>query len=105
MPTEDERLIFDQSRTVSQASPRMAKMSGREVIEAIRAGLLVPPPLARLIGFQIAAIADGQVEFALEPREDLENLAGALHGVSLPRFSTMPWALRCNPCCRPGRAR
>src|SRR5580700_11208126 len=80
MPTEDERLIFDQSRTVSQASPRMAKMSGREVIEAIRAGLLAPPPLARLIGFQIAAIADGQVEFALEPREDLENLAGALHG-------------------------
>jgi uncharacterized protein (TIGR00369 family) len=80
MPTEDERLIFDQSRTVSQASPRMAKMSGREVIEAIRAGLLAPPPLARLMGFQIAAIADGQVEFALEPREDLENLAGALHG-------------------------
>jgi uncharacterized protein (TIGR00369 family) len=80
MPTEDERLIFDQSRTVSQASPRMAKMSGREVIEAIRAGLLAPPPLARLIGFQITAIADGQVEFALEPREDLENLAGALHG-------------------------
>jgi len=54
MPTEDERLIFDQSRTVSWAStapfhPRMAKMSGREVLEAIQAGLLAPPPVARLI--------------------------------------------------------
>ena len=85
MPTEDERLIFDQSRTVSWAStapfhPRMAKMSGREVLEVIRAGLLAPPPLARLIGFHIVAVEDGLAEFALEPRGDLENLAGALHG-------------------------
>jgi acyl-coenzyme A thioesterase PaaI-like protein len=85
MPTEDDRLVFDQSRTVSWAStvsfrPRMAKMSGREVLEAIQAGLLAPPPLARVIGFHIVAVGDGQAEFALEPREDLENLAGALHG-------------------------
>jgi uncharacterized protein (TIGR00369 family) len=58
----------------------MAKMSGREVLEAIKAGLLAPPPLARLIGFRIVAVGDGQAEFTLEPREDLENLAAALHG-------------------------
>ena len=85
MPTEDDRLVFDHSRTVSWAStapfhPRMTKMSGREVLEAIQAGLLAPPPLARVIGFHIVAVGDGQVEFALEPRADLENLAGALHG-------------------------
>ena len=64
MPTEDERLIFDQPRTVSWPStvpfrPRMAKMSGREVLEAIQAGLLAPPPMARLIGFHIVAVGDG----------------------------------------------
>ena len=85
MPTEDDRLVFDQFRTVSWAStapfhPRMARMSGREVLEAIQAGLLAPPPLARVIGFHIVAVGDGQAEFALEPRGDLENLVGALHG-------------------------
>jgi hypothetical protein len=33
----------------------MAKMSGREVLEAVQAGLLAPPPLARAIGFHIRA--------------------------------------------------
>ena len=85
MPTEDEPLIFDQFRTVSWASTapfqlRMARMSGREMLEAIQAGLLAPPPLARVIGFHIVAVGDGQAEFALDPRGDLENLAGALHG-------------------------
>jgi uncharacterized protein (TIGR00369 family) len=85
MPTEDDQVVFDQSRTVSWASTvpfysRMAKMSGREVLEAIQAGLLAPPPLSRVIGFHIVAAGDGQAEFALEPRGDLENLAGALHG-------------------------
>jgi uncharacterized protein (TIGR00369 family) len=85
MPTEDDRLVFDQSRTMSWTStvpfrPRMAKMSGREVLEAIRAGQLAPPPLARVIGFHIVSVGDGQAEFTLEPRGDLENLAGGLHG-------------------------
>jgi acyl-coenzyme A thioesterase PaaI-like protein len=85
MPTEDDRLVFDQSRTVTWAltapfHPRMAKMSGREVLEAIQAGLLAPPPLPRVIGFHIGAVGDGRAEFTLEPRGDLENLAGALHG-------------------------
>ena len=56
----------------------MAKMSGRDVLEGIQAGRLAPPPLARVIGFHIVRVGDGQVEFALEPRGDLENLAGAL---------------------------
>ncbi|HEV3493137.1 MAG TPA: PaaI family thioesterase [Reyranella sp.] len=85
MSTEGDRPVFDQSRTVSWASmapfhPRMAKMSGRGVLEAIQAGVLAPPPLGRVIGFHIVAVGDGQAEFALEPRGDLENLAGALHG-------------------------
>jgi hypothetical protein len=53
----------------------MAKMSGREVLEAIQAGLLAPPLLARVIGFHIVGVGDGQAEFALEPRGDLIGAA------------------------------
>ena len=47
MPTEEDQLVFDHSRTVSWTStgpfhPQMAKMSGREVLEAIQAVLLAP---------------------------------------------------------------
>jgi hypothetical protein len=73
MPTEEDQLVFDHSRTVSWTStgpfhPQMAKMSGREV-------LLAPPLLARVIGFHIVGVGDGQAEFALEPRGDLIGAA------------------------------
>jgi hypothetical protein len=109
MPTEDDRVVFDQSRTVTWALtapfyPRMA-MFRREVLEAIRAGLLAPPPLARVICLHIVAVGDGQAEFTLEPRGDLENLAGAFTEALLDNTSgAAPWARRRNPSCRPGRA-
>jgi uncharacterized protein (TIGR00369 family) len=55
-------------------------MSGREVLGGIQAGLLAPPPFAQVVGFHIVAFGEGQAEFTLEPREDLENLAGTFHG-------------------------
>ncbi len=78
-------LQFDRVREVSWAEtapfrPVMAAMSGREVLEAIRDGRIAPPPIARLLGFSIGEIGDGEIEFTLEPREDLENLASMLHG-------------------------
>jgi uncharacterized protein (TIGR00369 family) len=85
MPIQESPLTFDQTRAVSWATmapfhQKMAAMSGREVLESIREGRLAPQPMARLIGFHVVAVGDGQAEFALEPRGDLENLAGALHG-------------------------
>src|ERR1700719_1091795 len=85
MPIQESPLTFDQTRAVSWATmapfhQKMAALSGREVLESIREGRLAPPPMARLIGFHVVAVGDGQAEFALEPRGDLENLAGALHG-------------------------
>ena len=80
-----DTVAFDRVREVSWAAtapfwPAMAGMSGREVLEAIRDGRIAPPPIAQLIGFAIGEIEDGEIEFTLTPREDLENLAGMLHG-------------------------
>lgn len=78
-------LQFDRVREVSWTAtapfwPAMAAMSGREGLEAIRDGRVAPPPIARLLGFSIGEIGDGEIEFTLTPREDLENLANMVHG-------------------------
>jgi len=104
MPTEEDQLVFDHSRTVSWTStgpfhPQMAKMSGREVLEAIQAGLLAPPLLARVIGFHIVGVGDGQGLGAA--RGSHWSRAGILRiwpapftGAWPPRCSTMRWARR-----------
>jgi uncharacterized protein (TIGR00369 family) len=83
--TAKKSLIMDQTRTVDWAStgpfqPEMATLSGREVLERVKAGRFAPPPMARVIGFDLEMLGEGEVVLVMEPREDLENLAGALHG-------------------------
>jgi uncharacterized protein (TIGR00369 family) len=72
-------------RTVEWLDPSgsrqaMAQLSGAEILRQIKAGDLPPPPIARLLGFGVDHIEEGRVTFNIEPREDLENLAGMLHG-------------------------
>ena len=78
-------LVFDKVRevrwaSINDAAGRLGRLSGRGIMEGIRDGTVVPPPLARLIGFQVVEVKEGEVAFELEPREDLENLSGVLHG-------------------------
>jgi uncharacterized protein (TIGR00369 family) len=78
-------VVFDKVREVRWASMgdavgRLGHLSGREIMEGIRDGAVAPSPLARLIGFQVVEVKEGEVTLELEPREDLENLSGALHG-------------------------
>ncbi|WP_374470006.1 PaaI family thioesterase [Phenylobacterium sp.] len=73
------------TRTIEWASPQpfraeLAGLSGLQMLEGIKAGRLPPPPMARVVGFAIGEVEPGRVVFELEPREDLENLAGMLHG-------------------------
>ena len=49
---------------------------------AIRDGVLPPPPLARLIGFQLRGVEEGRIVMELEPHESLENTIGLLHGAT-----------------------
>ena len=57
-------------------------MSGIEAMRAIRDGRLPPPPFAKLIGFTMAVVEPGRIVMELEPREDLENTIGLLHGAT-----------------------
>lgn len=55
-------------------------LSGMEGMERLRDGRL--PPLAKLIGFTMAIAEPGRIVMELEPREDLENTIGILHGTT-----------------------
>ena len=57
-------------------------LSGMDAMLGIRDGRLPPPPFARLIGFIMALVEPGRIVMELEPREDLENTIGLLHGAT-----------------------
>jgi uncharacterized protein (TIGR00369 family) len=57
-------------------------LSGMDAMLAIRDGRLPPPPFAKLIGFTMAVVEPGRIVMELEPREDLENTIGLLHGAT-----------------------
>lgn len=72
-------------RTITWYDPRAAAetargLSGREVMEAIAAGELPPPPMASVFAFEIEEIGDGDVRFAVTPDESAYNPIGAIHG-------------------------
>ncbi len=51
-----------------------------DLIEAMLHGELPPPPVARLVGFRLAAISPGQAVMELEADERHANPMGTLHG-------------------------
>ena len=57
-------------------------LSGMDAMLGIRDGRLPPPPFAKLIGFVMAVVEPGRIVMELEPREDLENSIGLLHGAT-----------------------
>jgi uncharacterized protein (TIGR00369 family) len=57
-------------------------MSGLEAMQAIRDGILPPPPMAKLIGFRMAVAEPGRVVMELDAEESPENTIGLLHGAT-----------------------
>ena len=57
-------------------------LSGLETMCAIRDGILPPPPMARLIGFDMRVAEPGRIVMELDPDESLENIIGLLHGAT-----------------------
>ena len=54
--------------------------SGLEAMEAIRDGLLPPPPIALLMQMSIGALTEGRVEFTCAVDESVYNPIGVVHG-------------------------
>ena len=55
-------------------------MSGLELLRAMLAGELPPPPVSRLIGQRAHSVERGRVVFEMTPGEQHYNPIGAVHG-------------------------
>jgi uncharacterized protein (TIGR00369 family) len=73
------------SRTVTWHDPRITaagalQRSGLETMEAIRDGVLPPPPIAMLVQMDVTSLAEGRVEFTCAVDESVYNPIGVVHG-------------------------
>ena len=55
-------------------------LSGLELMRAIVAGTLPPPPIARLLDFAVIEVDHGRAVFAMQPAEWMYNPIGSVHG-------------------------
>jgi uncharacterized protein (TIGR00369 family) len=56
------------------------ELPGLECMQAIVDGTLPPPPIARLLDFEIVEVQDGRALFAMRPAEWMYNPIGSVHG-------------------------
>ena len=73
------------ARTVTWHDPLITaagamERSGLETMQAIRDGVLPPPPIAMLMQFDIRALEEGRVEFGCTLDESVYNPIGVVHG-------------------------
>ena len=72
-------------RTFQWADPAITATAARtsagiDVLRAMAAGELPPPPVISTLGFELESVEPGQVVFALEPAEYHYNPIGSVHG-------------------------
>ena len=58
----------------------MGRRSGLDLLQAMAAGELPPPPIMDLVDLSGMAVEEGRVTFYLEPREFHYNPLGTVHG-------------------------
>lgn len=73
------------SRTITWDDPVAAaasrlELSGLDHLRAIRDGRVPPPPIATLMGFELAEVEEGRAVFAVTPEEFHYNPIGVVHG-------------------------
>jgi uncharacterized protein (TIGR00369 family) len=56
------------------------ELPGLQCMQAIVDGTLPPPPIARLLDFEIVEVQDGRALFAMRPAEWMYNPIGSVHG-------------------------
>jgi uncharacterized protein (TIGR00369 family) len=73
------------SRTVTWHDPMVTaagglQRSGLETMQAIRDGILPPPPIAMLMQMGVTTLEEGRVEFTCAVDESVYNPIGVVHG-------------------------
>ena len=93
------------SRTVEWHDPMITaagalRRSGLQTMQAIRDGVLPPPPIAMLMQMDITGVEEGRVEFTCTVDESVYNPIGVVHGGLV---CTMLDTVACGRCMRPAR--
>ncbi len=74
-------MLLTPSRAYGLADPaEVARMTGREFLQAMIDGRLPAPPIAETLSFEILEVGEGFALFAGEPGPHLLNPMGAVHG-------------------------
>jgi uncharacterized protein (TIGR00369 family) len=76
---------IERSKTITWSDPKAAAragltLSGLAYLEAIRDGVIPPPPAAALLDFVFAHVEEGLVRMRLTPAEQHYNPLGSVHG-------------------------
>jgi len=62
------------------AREETAKLTGRQILQAMIDGRLPAPPISRILSFRPVEVGDGFAVFEGEPGPDLLNPLGSVHG-------------------------
>jgi uncharacterized protein (TIGR00369 family) len=78
-------IVSERRKTVSWSDPKAAacagsSLSGLAYLEAIRDGIIPPPPAAALLDIVLAHVEEGLVRMRLTPGEQHYNPLGSVHG-------------------------
>jgi uncharacterized protein (TIGR00369 family) len=77
--------LSERRREITWEDPRaMAfagmRMPGLDYLRAIMDGTMPPPPIARLLDFEIVEVEAGRALFSMQPAEWMYNPIGSVHG-------------------------
>lgn len=75
----------DRTLTVTWEDPmigaaQVKDMSGLEYLQAMVAGRIPAPPIAKLMGFDLESVSEGRACFTVVPHESQYNPIGTIHG-------------------------
>ena len=77
--------MSESSRTVTWQDPRPTaaaalQLSGLDFLKRISAGEIPPPPIAKLFGFDLVEVSEGDAVFEVTPDDSHYNPIGVVHG-------------------------
>ncbi len=66
--------------SVNSLSESLSRLSGLELIQRMKDGLISPPPIAELLNFTLDSVSKGMVVFKGIPLKSCTNPMGSVHG-------------------------